>query len=140
MKNYHHKRCSHVMHIAHANWQLFPWQTRLERAWELQNLCDFLPHGIVMFTYRKSDGSQRRAVGTRYSDLIPYPKRPAGTRRARIDAGIEKQNYTAISYFDLEKQDWRSFSVDHFCRVEEAHILSPYDLASLVNGEKDEEN
>ena len=121
-----------VMHIAHANWQNDSWSKRLKQAWRMYDFECFLRHGFVLFGYIKADGSMRYALGTRHNALIPYGKRPSGTKQARIEQGVEKPNYTAIAYFDLEKQDWRSFAADRLCEIREANVIYPYPLAAHV--------
>ena len=120
------------MHYAHANWQTATWSERLKAAWRLQGFVSFLKCGFVRFTFIKSDGSMRYALGTRHLDLIPYDKRPTGARRQRIQQGIEEPNYTAVTFFDIEKQEWRSFTADRLCEIQDAYTIYPYPLAAQV--------
>ena len=73
-------------------------------------LLALLDKNIVRFTYEKKDGTIRNAVGTRNLCLackalnisIPLPK-------------TGRKNPTA--YYDLEKQDWRSFIAENVISI-----------------------
>ena len=73
-------------------------------------LLSLLNKGIVRFTYRKVDGTIREALGTRNLDIardalaiyIPNPK-------------TGRTNPTA--YFDLEKEEWRSFKAENVISI-----------------------
>lgn len=57
----------------------------------------------VAFFYKKADGSLRRALGTLCMDFIRREgAEPASKDRSHAGA--------AVSYYDLEKAAWRSFS------------------------------
>lgn len=62
-----------------------------------------MAHDCVAFFYKKADGSLRRALGTLCMDFI----RREGAEPASKD---RSQAGTAVSYYDLEKAAWRSFS------------------------------
>lgn len=62
-----------------------------------------MARGAVRFKYLKADGTQRTAVGTLSTDLIPDDRRPRGGRYAGYEAGYEP-------YYDLERQAWRSYA------------------------------
>ena len=79
----------------------------LKRAWYFERFRRWLKNGVVTFTYVKKDGSLREAKGTLNDLLIPTDKLPKGT-------GTAEPNYSSLSYFDLERQDWRSFNVAEF--------------------------
>ena len=78
-------------------------------------LLSLLNKGIVRFTYRKVDGSIREAVGTCNLDIardalaicIPNPK-------------TGRTNPTA--YYDLEKEDWRSFKAENVIAINGINI------------------
>ena len=65
-----------------------------------------LASGDVHFTYRKKDGSEREAYGTRNTTIITeHNATPSGN-------GSEKNG--VITYYDLTSNDWRSFKVENF--------------------------
>lgn len=74
------------------------------------SLHTLLAHNIVRFTFRKIDGTLRKAVGTRNLNLarqmtkaeIPSPK------------GEEQPN----SYFDIEKMGWRSYKPNNLISID----------------------
>jgi hypothetical protein len=78
-------------------------------------LLSLLNKGIVRFTYRKVDGTIREALGTRNLDIardalsICIPNPTSG-----------RNNPTA--YYDLEKEDWRSFKAENVISINGINI------------------
>lgn len=71
-----------------------------------EQIIETLTRGVVSFKYTKKDGSERIASGTRHMDFIrTQGAEPKGTGTEKI--GV-------ITYYDLEKQGWRSFNEDSF--------------------------
>ena len=112
------------MHLAHANWQHDTWSNRLKQAWRIADLRRYLTHGLVKFSFTKKDGTLRHACGTFCTKLIPEAKHPTGARQSRINAGIEQPTYTAIAYYDLDKDEWRSFMVESLTAVNEVFLIN----------------
>ena len=81
----------------------------LKQAWWFESLRDALSNGFARFTFYKKDGTTRTALGTRSPILIPADKLPKGDMSDGA-AGWE-ESAKAIPYFDLDKREWRSFSV-----------------------------
>ena len=79
----------------------------LKRAWYFERFWRWLKNGVVTFSYMKKDSSIRFAKGTLNDLLIPIDKLPKGTSTA-------EPNYSSMAYFDLERQDWRSFNVAEY--------------------------
>ena len=84
----------------------------LKRAWWFESLRDALSNGFARFTYFKKDGTTRTALGTRSPSLIPTDKLPKGDMSDGSAAW--EDSVKAIPYFDLDKNEWRSFSVLNF--------------------------
>ena len=82
----------------------------LKKAWWYESFRDALSNGFARFTYYKKDGTNRTALGTRSSVLIPTDKLPKCPQENHEGDECTK----AIPYFDLEKNEWRSFSVFNF--------------------------
>ena len=82
----------------------------LKQAWWFESFRDALSNGFARFTYFKKDGSTRTALGTRSPLLISADKAPKCPQVN--DEWVESAK--AIPYFDLEKKEWRSFSVLNF--------------------------
>lgn len=82
----------------------------LKQAWWFESFRDALSNGFARFTYYKKDGTTRTALGTRSSVLIPTDKLP----KCPQDNDEWREKTKAITYFDLEKNEWRSFSVLNF--------------------------
>jgi hypothetical protein len=70
---------------------------------DLADLRNQLRTGIAKFAYVKKDGSLRLAIGTLKMDSVPESKHPKGVRES---------SPKVLVYFDLERQDWRSVSVE----------------------------
>ena len=87
----------------------------LKLAWWFESFRDALSNGFARFTYYKKDGTNRTALGTRSSVLIPTDKLPKCPQENHEGDECTK----AIPYFDLEKQEWRSFSVFNFVSLEQ---------------------
>lgn len=71
------------------------------------DLYYLLKEGIAHFWFRKSDGSLRSAYGTLDMSIVErHGGVPEGEQRN------ERPFSGAVSYFDLEKDAWRSFRAD----------------------------
>ena len=90
----------------------------LQDAWWFEHLRDDLANGFARFTYYKKDGTFRRTLGTRSPSLIPTDKLPKGDMSD--GAATWEDSAKAIPYFDLDKNEWRSFSVLNFVKLEQA--------------------
>ena len=108
---------SRVMHMAHSLQQSNPtmtWSEALKLAWQFQYLRDMLRAGIVKFSYLKSSAilnEPRQARGTLHPELIPEDKKPKGSPDY-------KPNWGTIAYYDLDRQDWRSFRLNLLYNVD----------------------
>ena len=87
----------------------------LKTAWRFESFRDALANGFARFTYYKKDGTTRTALGTRSSVLIPTDKLP----KCPQDNEEWEERDKAIPYFDLEKMEWRSFSVLNFVSLDQ---------------------
>ena len=83
----------------------------LKYAWYFENLRTKLRSGIWRFSYFKKDGGIREARGTLDFSLIPEEHRPKTLSAAPRDSA---ENYATFPYYDLDKNDWRSFRLDLF--------------------------
>ena len=93
------------------------WRYALSYAWQMERFRDRLADGVVKFFYIKADGTTRHALGTLNLMLIPTEKHPKGT--------CQRENLISISYFDLEKGDWRGFRMQEYMQLEDAWTLMP---------------
>lgn len=78
----------------------------MKQAWLVLKLKAALKKGIVKFYYQKLNGEVRTAWGTLKDGLIPETK---GTER--------KKNESLITYYDNEKQAYRSFKVANLIKI-----------------------
>lgn len=88
----------------------------LKQAWWFDSFRDALSNGFARFTYRKKDGTTRTALGTRAPSLIPVDKLPKGD--LADEAAICYDGAKTIPYFDLDKNEWRSFNVLNFVSLD----------------------
>ena len=88
----------------------------LSKAWWFESFRDALSNGFARFTYCKKDGTYRTALGTRAPSLIPVDKLPKGDMDD--GAAIWDDGVKAIPYFDLDKNEWRSFNVLNFVSLD----------------------
>ena len=72
---------------------------------DIQRFRELLRKGGVNFSYKKIDGTIREARGTLDFNMIPEESYPIGTGKAT--------SYSTISYFDLDKNAWRSLRTDN---------------------------
>ena len=84
------------------------WSDRLHLAWYFVHFCQALKNGVVTFSFWKKDGSIREAKGTTHPLLIPLDKRPKGTDK------MVNGKWSMVNYYDLDRNDWRSFNITHF--------------------------
>ena len=103
-------RAMHMAHIMHKDKPRFPWSEIMRRAWYFIHFRQALQQGFATFSFYKQDGSIREAKGTLFWPLIPQDKWPKETN---VDH-ISKPNYSTITFFDLDKQEWRSFDICRF--------------------------
>lgn len=89
----------------------------LRSAWWFESFRDALSNGFARFTYYKKNYEIRHALGTRSLSLIPTDKLPKGDM---LDGAADwEDNAKAIPYFDLDKNEWRSFSVLYFISLDQ---------------------
>ena len=77
------------------------------RAWQIIKMREQMKTGTVTFTYTKATGETRIAVGTLSSEILPAPQPGYQPRPLSI----------AITYFDIEKNGFRSFRADRFTGI-----------------------
>ena len=92
-----------------VNKNIVTWSRALKRGWFFVDLREMMKKSVVRFMFKKKDGSIRYAKGTLHPILIPDDK------KAKHD-GLTQWNeqYKAIAFFDLDKQEWRSFNIHDF--------------------------
>lgn len=73
----------------------------------MENISKILTERVVRFSYRKNDGTIRKAVGTLMKSMTPQAQ----------GGGRPTQEHLQL-YFDVEKQSWRSFKKDQLIEIE----------------------
>lgn len=74
---------------------------------ERNEFIEKLQKNIVIFRYKKRDGSIRKAEGTLHPKFLPPPK---------SDQEFVRPEYQIV-YYDLEKKSWRSFRSFEFVEI-----------------------
>ena len=99
----------------------------LKYAWWFESFRKKLQSGTYRFSYFKTDGSIREAVGTLDMSRIPEDKRPKslssapdvrpenyGPKSLSSAPDVRPENYDTFPYYDLNAGGWRSFRLDNF--------------------------
>lgn len=94
------------------------WGQYLKRGWYFVTFRNWLSNGIVTFSFFKHDGSVREAHGTTMLTLLPEHKRPKGILPR------QGMSFSSISFFDLDKGEWRSFDIRNFIGFDTVYQLS----------------
>lgn len=76
---------------------------------DIQDLRKALNEGIVIFQFRKIDGTLRPARGTTCHDLVPTPDTPKGVRTPEQQAAYNRQT---VAFYDIDKKAWRCMRID----------------------------
>ena len=74
---------------------------------ERNEFIEKLQKNIIIFRYKKRDGSIRKAEGTLHPKFLPPPK---------SDKEFVRPEYQIV-YYDLEKKSWRSFRSFEFVEI-----------------------
>ena len=98
------------------------WGGAVHQAWKIQDVRKALQQGAVKLTYCKANGEYVYRIGTLNPDFIPGSRMPQGIQQANIEAGLEQPVWSTVSYYDLTKQGWRSFSVTNLVSVEKVAL------------------
>ena len=119
MNTYKSKRAMRMAHLIYKATPDMKWRDSLKSAWFLIHFRDALHHGMFYFTYRKADGSVRRARGTLSQHLIPLCDVPKDSS----PASAKKRSVSTFTYYDIDRKAWRSFSVTDFIAIQDRHLF-----------------
>ena len=86
-------------------------QIREKRAKDLSRLKKLLKAGVVEFSYKKKDGSVRKAKGTLKDELLPETDKD--------DERKKNLSKDCFYYYDLKRDDFRCFLKDNFMEIKE---------------------
>lgn len=76
----------------------------------VEELKNKLQEGILVFSYIKKNGETRLARGTSNKDYIESKTSYRFPEESK--SRVKKENL--ITYFDLDKNEWRSFNYEQF--------------------------
>lgn len=97
---------------------------------ELEDLRLFrnnLQRGFVSFTFRKADGSIRKAIGTtniRYIGVHTFNDKEAEETVNNHRDFTKRHGENQIPFFDVEKNAWRSFNTERLESILEVEHIS----------------
>lgn len=83
----------------------------LKVAWKNAKVYRAMCTSVVTFAFRKVDGSTRISTGTLSVDNVP-------ASAWKFSPNPHKKNQDVQRYFDVEKQEWRSFKRENLILVE----------------------
>ena len=86
-------------------------QIREKRAKDISRLKKLLNAGVVEFSYKKKDGSVRKAKGTLKDELLPETDKD--------DERKKNLSKDCFYYYDLKRDDFRCFLKDNFIEIKE---------------------
>ena len=86
-------------------------QIREKRSKDLARLKRLLKNGVVEFSYKKKDGSLRKAKGTLKDELLPETDKDDERKR-----NLSKD---CFYYFDLKKDDYRCYLRDNLVKIKD---------------------
>jgi hypothetical protein len=86
-------------------------QIREKRAKDLSRLKKLLKAGVVEFSYKKKDGSVRKAKGTLKDELLPETDKD--------DERKKNLSKDCFYYYDLKRDDFRCFLKDNFIEIKD---------------------
>jgi len=75
----------------------------LKASWKRIKVIRELKQGAFKFSYAKACGEVREAVGTLHPSAL-----------YGISTMKDQSSFNLVSYFDLEKEDWRQFDITRF--------------------------
>lgn len=84
------------------------WAACVKAAWNLYHLAQRMRQGVVEFSYRKADGTIRKAFGTLVG--IPSGSTLGGKK-------VTKPSYKTMCYWDMERMAFRCFKVENLISV-----------------------
>lgn len=87
----------------------------------LEDLKSRMQNDVVHFSFTKKDGTLRQAYGTRSKDIISRhgaePGQNPAAKRKATSSGF------TFPYFDIEKREWRCFTVKLFEGIDNGYAL-----------------
>ena len=86
-----------------------------------------LNRGFVSFTFRKADGSIRKAIGTtniRYIGVHTFNDKEAEETVNNHRDFTKRHGENQIPFFDVEKNAWRSFNTERLESILEVEHIS----------------
>lgn len=89
----------------------------------MENLKDLLKDAIVTFTFKKTNGEERTAVGTRCLTIA------TGMTEDDKPKGIKSETPGVVAFWDCEKHAWRSCREDAVISIDK--VLSRNEVLGI---------
>lgn len=88
-----------------------------------ENLKELLQNSIVTFSFTKTNGETREAIGTRCLDIA------TGITENDMPKGVKAEIPGVITFWDCEKQAWRSCREDSILDIDK--VVSKKDALNI---------
>ena len=75
---------------------------------------------VIHFVYRKTDGSERHAYGTRDMEILSRHNALAGAKGRKSLGHVSTGTFP---YFDLQRQAWRCFRIDSLLSIDKNYLI-----------------
>ena len=91
-------------------------------------LKEYLNENVVVFTFKKVNGEERQAIGTRavLNDSEFSSNEHVNFTQYDLPKGIKTVNDDIITYWDLDKFEWRSCRVDSIISIDKVITKNDY--------------
>ena len=91
-------------------------------------LKEVLNENVVVFTFKKVNGEERQAIGTRavLTDSEFSSNEHINFTQYDLPKGIKTVNDDIITYWDLDKFEWRSCRVDSIISIDKVITKNDY--------------
>ena len=98
----------------------------------MDNLKELLNENVVIFTFRKVNGEERTALGTRaVLNNSKFASEPTiNFTENDLPKGTGTANDDVIKYWDLEKRAWRSCRIDSVISIN--NVTTPQEYIEFV--------
>lgn len=94
----------------------------------MEDLKELLEENVVTFTFTKTNGDTRQAIGTRavLSDPVFSENEHVNFTKYDLPKGTGNTSIDIITYWDLEKFAWRSCRKDSIVSIDSIRTKNEY--------------
>ena len=94
----------------------------------MEDLKELLNENVVCFTFKKVNGDERQAIGTRavLSDSEFSDNEHVNFTKYDLPKGVKSTAIDIITYWDLDKFEWRSCKVNSIISIDKVMTKQEY--------------